>query len=159
MTAGRINGTFSHPRGSLMRMQWRNLLFMHWPIDAKKLRPLIPESLEIDEFDGSAWVGLIPFTMRAVQPALLPAIPGLSDLPALSAFHECNVRTYVRRRDRTDDHPGVWFFSLDAASRAAVWAARTFFHLPYFHARMRMERAGDEVRYSVQRLGGDQGET
>ena len=139
----------------LMRMQWLHLLFMHWRIEAEKLRPLIPESLEIDEFDGSAWVGLIPFTMRTVQPAVVPAMPGVSDIPALTAFHECNVRTYVHPRGRPDQ-PGVWFFSLDAASRPAVWAAGKFFRLPYFFARMSLERVGDEVRYGVDRIDSPQ---
>lgn len=133
-----------------MRMQWRQLLFMHWRVPAETLRPLIPESLSIDVFDGSAWVGLIPFTMRDVLPAFVPKVPGVSDMPRLSAFHECNVRTYVTPRSG-DPLPGVWFFSLDAQSRAGVWAARTFFHLPYFYARMRLDREGDAVRYAVDR--------
>src|ERR1044071_3699898 len=106
----------------LMRMQWRDLLFMHWAIDPGLLRPLIPrqDQLAIDTFNGAAWIGLIPFTMRCVQPWIVPPIPGVGDVPALTAFHECNVRTYVTCRGV----PGVWFFSLDAASTLAVWGAR-----------------------------------
>jgi uncharacterized protein YqjF (DUF2071 family) len=133
-----------------MRMQWRHLMFMHWPIAAEKLRSLIPDSLAIDEFDGMAWVGLVPFTMRDVLPAIVPRLPVVSDIPRLSAFHECNVRTYVTPR-RGDRLPGVWFFSLDAQSRAGVWGARRFFQLPYFYARIRLDRKGDTVRYSVDR--------
>jgi uncharacterized protein len=47
------------------------------------------------------------------------------------------VRTYVSR----DEKPGIWFFSLDASSDAAVLAARQLYRLPYFRARIRMERA------------------
>lgn len=132
-------------------MQWRNLLFIHWPVPAEMLRPLIPAELEIDEFDGTAWIGLVPFTMRAVQPAFVPDIPGLSDIPTLSAFHECNVRTYVYPRGNRESC-GVCFFSLDAASRPAVWAARKFFHLPYCFARINLQRSGDEISYAVERL-------
>ena len=133
-----------------MRMQWRHLLFMHWRVPVETLRPLLPDSLTIDEFDGSAWVGLIPFSMRDVLPAFVPRMPDVSDIPRLSAFHECNVRTYVTPR-RGDPIPGVWFFSLDAQSRAGVWAARRFFHLPYFYANMSLDHAGDTVRYAVDR--------
>ncbi|HEY0384863.1 MAG TPA: DUF2071 domain-containing protein, partial [Pyrinomonadaceae bacterium] len=110
----------------LGQMNWGKLLFMHWPIEARLLRPLIPQRLVIDTFDGSAWIGVVPFTMWGVRPTFVPPVPGLSQ------FHELNVRTYVH----LDGVPGVWFHSLDAASRLAVWGARTFFHLPYFNARM-----------------------
>lgn len=133
-----------------MRMQWRHLLFMHWPIPVEKIRPLVPRAdrLQIETFEGVAWVGLIPFTMRCVQPWVIPPLPGVGDVRSLTAFHECNVRTYVE----CDGVPGVWFFSLDAASQLAVWGARKFFHLPYFYARMRLTRREDEIEYAVNRM-------
>lgn len=133
-----------------MRMRWRHLLFLHWPVDMSVLRRLVPPELEIDEFDGAAWIGLVPFTMEDVSPRVLPRIP----LRSVTDFHECNVRTYVYPRGRKDDPSshGVWFFSLDAASRMAVWGARKFFHLPYFNARMSLQRRGDVIDYSVDRL-------
>jgi uncharacterized protein YqjF (DUF2071 family) len=140
------------PNGpSLMRMRWMSLAFIHWPVPAATLRPLVPSSLEIDQFDGAAWVGLVPFTMRGVLPSILPDWPGLAHVPAISAFHECNVRTYVHPMGRPRER-GVWFFSLDAASRIAVWMARRFFCLPYYFARIGLEQCGDEVRYAVDRL-------
>jgi len=127
----------------VMRMQWLHLLFIHYRVDASVLRPLIPACFDIDTFDGSGYVGLVPFTMRDVSPRLLPRIP----LRGVTDFHECNVRTYVRSRGE----PAVYFFSLDAQSRLGVWGARTFFHLPYFNARISLQRRDDEVRYTVDR--------
>jgi uncharacterized protein YqjF (DUF2071 family) len=115
----------------VMRQNWRDLLFVHWPIDPDALRALIPAPLELDLFEGTAYVGLIPFTMTGVRPIGLPAVPGLSN------FHETNVRTYVHLRGRD---PGVWFFNLEAANSIAVRLARRFFHLPYHYARMFLER-------------------
>ena len=126
-----------------MRMQWLHLLFVHWRVDPSVVRTLVPPCFEVDTFGGDAFVGLVPFTMRDVSPALLPRIP----LRGVTDFHECNVRTYVRYRG----HPAVYFFSLDAQSRLGVWGARTFFHLPYFNARISLDRDGDEVRYTVNR--------
>ena len=114
-----------------MRQNWRELLFLHWAVPAEQLRPLVPPQLDLDSFEGTAYVGLVPFTMTGVRPTGLPPLPGLS------SFHETNVRTYVHRAGY--DH-GVWFFSLDAANRLAVLAARIGFHLPYYHARMFLER-------------------
>jgi uncharacterized protein len=120
-----------------MGMTWRDLLFMHWPVDAEALRPFVPPSLSIDTFDGSAWLGVVPFHMTGVRPHYLPAVPGLSNFP------EINLRTYVTAQDR----PGVWFFSLDAHSRLAVRLARASFHLPYFDADMSCDAINDGIHY------------
>ncbi|MCI0629669.1 MAG: DUF2071 domain-containing protein [Phycisphaerales bacterium] len=140
------------PGTPIMRMRWLSLLFAHWPVPVEMVRDLIPSKLEVDTFpavpgDRKAWIGLVPFTMRSVLPWMIPGVWGLSDVPGLSAFHECNVRTYVTYRGE----PGVWFFSLDAASRLATWGARTFWQLPYFHSRIKLTREGDDVAYSVTR--------
>lgn len=111
----------------VMQQTWERLLFAHWPIAASDLRPLIPEALDIDTFEGQAWIGVVPFYMSHVKPRLSPSVPGLSFFP------ELNVRTYVTYRGK----PGVWFFSLEAANPIAVEIARKGFHLPYFNATMR----------------------
>ncbi|HAF22572.1 MAG TPA: hypothetical protein DCK93_06600 [Blastocatellia bacterium] len=130
------------PKGRpIMHQSWGKLLFMHWRIDQKLLRPLIPSQLEIDTFSGSAWVGVVPFTMWGIRASLLPPIPGTS------AFHELNVRTYVHHQGI----PSVWFLSLDAASKLAVWGARKFYYLPYFNARMSLDQTGNTIRYSSSR--------
>jgi uncharacterized protein YqjF (DUF2071 family) len=122
----------------IMAMQWRDLLFAHWPVAVKTLRSLIPACLEIDAHDGTGWVGVVPLTMSGVRLRRMPAIP---------SFPELNLRTYVRYQDR----PGVWFFSLDAHSRLAVATARTFFHLPYFNAEMSSRSEGDAIHYTSRR--------
>ncbi|MBY0507261.1 MAG: DUF2071 domain-containing protein [Bryobacteraceae bacterium] len=122
----------------LLKMQWLDLLFAHWRIEAKLLRPLIPAALEIDLWEGDAWIGLVPFRMRGVGPVFVPGG---------SSFAELNVRTYVRHRGQA----GVWFFSLDAASKVGVRLARRFFYLPYFDARMSVTPRGDGFLYASER--------
>jgi uncharacterized protein YqjF (DUF2071 family) len=117
-----------------MRQNWRNLLFLHWPLPPDRLRAVIPSQLELDLHEGTAYVGLVPFTMTGVRPVGIPPVWGLS------SFHETNVRTYVRLAGR---HPGVWFLSLDAASSIAVHLARRIFRLPYHRAQMLMEHERD----------------
>ena len=104
---------------------------------ARSYRPLIPAALELDTFDGWAWLGVVPFRMTGVRPHYLPAFP------SLSAFPEINVRTYVTTPGRS----GVWFFSLDAASWLAVRGARLWYGLPYYDARMRVIQQGETVHY------------
>ena len=124
-----------------MTQTWHDLLFAHWPIAETELRPLVPRELEIDMQDGQAWIGVVPFRMSGVRLRALPGIPGAT------AFPELNVRTYVKRGGRA----GVWFFSLDATPRIAVAAARAWFHLPYFQARMRCDARGDAIEYASER--------
>lgn len=125
----------------LMAMQWHDLLFAHWPVDPAALRPLIPPPLELQTFEGRAWLGVVPFRMAGTRLRGTPALPLVSDFP------ELNVRTYVTAGGKD----GVWFFSLDAASPIAVEVARLTFHLPYVHAAMRCEPEGDGVRYTSRR--------
>jgi uncharacterized protein YqjF (DUF2071 family) len=125
-----------------MKQVWRDLLFAHWPVALDVLRPLVPEALPVDTFEGRAWITIAPFHME-IRPRSLPALPGLSRIP------ELNCRTYVTM----DGKPGVYFFSLDITSRAAVLGAHTFYHLPYFHADMRVEKSGETISYSSSRRG------
>jgi uncharacterized protein len=115
------------PQGPwIMEQTWNDLLFAHWPIAPDVMRPLVPSALALDTFNGQCWAVVTPFHMSGIRGRWIPR------LPSLSAFPELNVRTYVAH----DGRPGVYFFSLDAGSRVAVWAARATYHLPYFHARM-----------------------
>jgi uncharacterized protein YqjF (DUF2071 family) len=134
----------SRPGGHpLMHQNWGKLLFMHWPIEASKLQPLIPNDLEIDTFDGWAWIAIVPFTMWDIR-AFPPYAP---PMPGLSAMQELNVRTYVHRNGT----PGVWFFSLDCNSAAAVFGARTLYYLPYYNAELTLQRTGNRIDYSCNR--------
>lgn len=117
----------------LLAMTWQDLLFAHWPVPETSLRPHIPRRLELETWNGAAWLGIVPFGMVGTRPRWLPAIPGVSNFP------ELNVRTYITAEGK----PGVWFFSLDAASRLAVRGARAFFHLMYYDAQMSQQCRDD----------------
>jgi len=120
-----------------MQQTWDDLLFAHWPLAPATLRPLVPSELLLDTFDGQCWVAVTPFRMSGVRGRWLLPIPGTSRFP------ELNVRTYVTYRGK----PGVFFFSLDAASHLAVWGARAGYHLPYFFARMKVTEENGRFRY------------
>lgn len=131
------------PKGQpVMHQEWGKLLFMHWRVHESLIRPHIPSSLSIDTYGDSAWIGIVPFTMWDIRafPPFVPPVPGLDSM------HELNVRTYVHH----NGVPGVWFFSLDANSRAAVLGARTFFHLPYYNADIEMS-GKRKIKYRLKR--------
>lgn len=129
-----------------MFQRWERLLFAHWRVEPSLLAPTLPSGLALDLHAGEAWVAVTPFEISRLR------LRGLPPLPGASRFPELNVRTYVTAEGR----PGVWFFSLDAASAIAVFFARRLYHLPYFHARMGCVVRGETVSYRSHR-GGEAG--
>jgi uncharacterized protein YqjF (DUF2071 family) len=121
----------------LMTQIWYDLLFAHWPVPLETLRSLIPPGLPLDTFEGQAWLSITPFHL-SIQPRALPL---------RQHFPELNCRTYVTLAGK----PGIFFFSLDAGSRTAVWGARTFYRLPYYHAKMRVKKQGSCFVYDSRR--------
>jgi uncharacterized protein YqjF (DUF2071 family) len=118
-----------------------DLVFIHFEVDAAELLRFIPPGLTLELFQGKAWIGIVPFRMEGVSKRGWPAPSMLCDFP------EINVRTYV-----TDGHKsGVWFLSLFAPHRIAVWVARSFFNLPYYFARVSITEKDRAFHYRMQR--------
>lgn len=128
-------------RTAVMRQDWLDLAYVHWRYDPAVVQALLPKGLEVDTFDGSAWVGLIPFSMRDV------ALPHGPSVPYLGAFSEVNVRTYVRVGGR----PSVYFFSLDVDRLIPAVVARLTYRLPYCWGFTSHVRQGDTLTTSVRR--------
>jgi uncharacterized protein YqjF (DUF2071 family) len=127
-----------------MTQRWNDLLFAHWPVPADAIAALLPEGLEPDMFQGSAWLGVVPFWLDRSK------VRGMPNLPGLRSFPDLNVRTYVR--DVNTGTVGMYFFSLDATNLLAVAVAHTFFHLPYHWAEMRFDQQSErEFSFSSRR--------
>jgi hypothetical protein len=124
-----------------MAMRWHDVLFAHWLVRPYTLRRLIPSRLELDTFNGWAWIGVVPFRMSGVRLRYMP------ERGCSMAFPELNVRTYVKSPGRN----GVWFFSLDATNRLAVLLARLWYGLPYYHARIDVQSEGEYIQYQSRR--------
>jgi uncharacterized protein YqjF (DUF2071 family) len=127
----------------VLRQSWRDLLFVHWPVPVTRVRRFVPASLDVDEFDGATWLGIVPFRIEGLSWRFMP------DLPYFSAFPELNLRVYVTAEGKA----GVWFISLDADNAAAVLGARTAFALPYWRARIAVRRSADAVTFRSVRRG------
>ena len=127
---------------SVASQRWSHLVFLHWRVDAAIVAPLLPAGLHPDEFDGSSWVGLIPFVLDRATVFGSPPVPYFGD------FVEVNVRLYA-----VDDQGrrGVVFVSLEASRLAAVLAARALFALPYRWSRTRLVHDGDTLEFTSRR--------
>ncbi|MED3864829.1 YqjF family protein [Priestia megaterium] len=129
----------------IMKQTWKDLLFIHWPVDPAFLSSLLPSQLEPDTYDGQGWIALVPFTMTDIRFKGTPAVP------IFSRLYELNVRTYVTyKREK-----GVYFFSLDASNPLGVWIARQFFHLPYYHAAMTFNKTQNHISFQSVRTHRD----
>jgi uncharacterized protein YqjF (DUF2071 family) len=129
----------------VMAQTWQNLLFAHWRVDPDELRRHLPAQIPLDTFDGDAWVGVTPFVVTGCRPRLMLPVPGAARFP------EINVRTY----STIGGKPGIYFLSLDAASRLAVEVARRVYRIPYFPAEMSARREGDRIHYAHRRAQAD----
>lgn len=125
------------PAGKPIGFQnWSELLFLHREVPVEAVAATLPKGLEPDLHEGKAYVGVVPFRMTGVRPWWAPQAVAFN-------FLETNVRTYVL----CDGEPGVYFYSLEANSPVAVFAARTFWGLPYFDAQMASVVEEGTVRY------------
>jgi uncharacterized protein len=129
---------------ALLTMRWQDLLFAHWRMDPALLRPLVPRALEVDTFEGAAWLGIVPFRNARLRPLGIP-LPGEA-----IAFAEVNVRTYVRGPDGA---PAVWFLSLDGDHRLGALAARASFGIAYHHADVTLDASSTGSRLKMRRHG------
>ncbi|MFL5959268.1 MAG: YqjF family protein [Gaiellaceae bacterium] len=127
-----------------MGQTWEQTFWAHWPVPVADLRARVPDELEIEEHDGTAWLGIVFFRVRALRAR------GALPLPGISSFLQLNVRTYVRGPDGL---PGVWFFSIDASSRLAALGVRRLYRVPAFHARMTLESVEDSQEAECARIG------
>ncbi len=123
-------------KGWIMFQPWYDVLFAHWPLPAEALRPRLPAGLELDTYDGQAWLGVLAMRMKGIRPRGLPPVPILSSLT------QVNVRTYVVYRGV----PAVLFFGLYASSLLASLGARIFFSLPYYRADVSIRAGGQGLR-------------
>jgi uncharacterized protein YqjF (DUF2071 family) len=131
-------------RGWAVGQTLEDLLFAHWRVPLEAVRALVPPELEIEQHDGSAWVGVVPFRVTGLRAR------GTLPLPLVSSFLQLNVRTYV---NAGGEKPGVWFFGLDTSSRLVAEAGRRAYRLPYSHARMSATRRGEWIDYECARSG------
>jgi uncharacterized protein len=128
-------------RSWVMGQTWDDLLFAHWRAAPVSVRALLPDGVELDLFEGEAWLGITPFRLTGLRPR------GLPPFPFVSSFLELNTRTYVN----VGGKPGIWFFSLDASSGLAVEGARRVYKLPYYRAAMRAQERAGWLEYECRR--------
>jgi len=125
----------------LLSQRWNDLLFAHFAIEPPKLRRLVPDALTLDLYDGFAWLTISPCCTSHMRPSGVPPLPGVS------FFSQLNLRTCVTMEGK----PGLFHFSVDAGNLSAVWFARVFFRMPYWHSAIQVSGATIRARHPEER--------
>ncbi|MGN7470580.1 YqjF family protein [Brevibacillus sp. SAFN-007a] len=128
-------------KGWKMTQTWEHLLFAHWAVSPEAVRGLIPAGLELDTYEGRAWISVIPFLLTGVR------LRRLFPVPYVTTFPEINVRTYVR----AGSQPGVYFLSLDTSHLLVTKIAESWYRLPYYHTRMDFRANADRIDFQSER--------
>ena len=118
-----------------MAQRWNDLLFAHWPIPVSAITPLLPDGLQADTCQGTAWVGVVPFWMDRIKFRSIPTVPGMR------SFHEIVMRTYVR--DAQTGMPGTYALSVDSSNPFAAGLGRLAYNLPSHWAEMHHEQRSE----------------
>lgn len=144
----------------LLLASWDVMTFVHWPVEPERVQVLLPDGVEVDQYDGAAWIGLLPFVMANMRPLglgnfIIATTPRLERaVSRLSSTPEMNLRTYVRGPDGRD---GLWFLTMDIGSRLLAGGLRAAVGAPYHKARLRVEHDGPTVKYTGSRIGSSTG--
>lgn len=127
---------------AVIAQRWSGAVFVHWRVPPETVERMLPHGVRADTFDGSAWVGLVPFVLSDFRFLPLPPVP------LLGTFAEINVRTYG-----IDDagRRSVVFRTLEAEHLLPVLAARVLFGLPYRWARIGVRASDDVIEYRSRR--------
>lgn len=125
----------------IIAQTWSRLLFAHWPVSAQAVRDLVPEPLEIDTFDGQAWLGIVALRMSGIRMRFLPF------LPYPFPFNQLNVRTYVRDGDK----PSIYIFSMDISDPLFVIGSKLTYRLPSYNADISLTAHERRISFSSKR--------
>jgi uncharacterized protein YqjF (DUF2071 family) len=124
---------------------WLDVLFVHYRIAPEHLAPLVP--LELDLFDGDAYVSLVAFTQSRLRPTVGGRLGEMLAWPL--AHHEfLNVRTYVRRGDVR----GIFFLAEWIPNRLAAFVGPRTYGLPYRLGELRYDGMSREIEAAGRRL-------
>jgi uncharacterized protein YqjF (DUF2071 family) len=110
--------------------EWRNLAVLNFPIDSRALLSYLPRGLELDLWQGQAFVSLVGFEFLRTR------VWGLG-IPKHRDFAEVNLRFYVRRMAEEGWRRGVVFVRELVPRHAVAWIARFFYGENYAAVPMR----------------------
>ena len=112
------------PWPGLITADWQNLVLLSWPIDDSAVTRLLPRGLEIDRFNGDAFVSAVGLTISNLRVLGVPTWP--------TRFEQVNFRFYVRQRLSSGGYRrGVVFLKQLVPHRTTALTARLLYGEPF----------------------------
>ncbi len=109
---------------TFLKARWENLIMANYSIDTENLRPYLPQGVELDLFDGKAYVSLVGFLFKQSKIFHVP-------IPFLGTFEEINLRFYVKRKIEDRYQRGVVFINETVPYQPVAWLANKLYKEHY----------------------------
>ena len=107
-----------------LNARWENLIMANYAVDPFVLLPFLPKGVELDTFNGKAFVSLVGFMFKDTRLFKMP-------IPLLGTFEEINLRFYVVRKEGNGWKRGVVFINETIPFKPVAWVANWLYKEHY----------------------------
>lgn len=121
-----------------LKANWENIIMANYEIDPNILKSFLPKGVEIDLFNGKAYISLVGFMFKKTKLFNIP-------IPYLGTFEEINLRFYVVRREGNTTKRGVVFINETITYPIVAWMANKLYkeHYTVVPTRHKITNSGD----------------
>ena len=110
--------------GTFLKANWENIIMANYAIDPEILKPFLPKGVELDLYNGKAYVSLVGFMFKKTKLFNVP-------IPFFGTFEEINLRFYVVRKEEGITKRGVVFINETIPYRIVAWMANKLYNEHY----------------------------
>ena len=128
---------------TFLKARWENLIMANYTIDTEVLLPFLPAGVEIDLYDGKAYVSLVGFIFKRSRIFHVP-------IPLMGTFEEVNLRFYVKRKVGDTYRRGVVFINETVPYRPVAWLANKLYKEHYITIPTKHDLVLDQSSKSIQ---------
>jgi uncharacterized protein YqjF (DUF2071 family) len=109
---------------TFLKAKWEHLIMANYEITPACLLPYLPNGVELDYFQGKAYVSLVGFLFKDTSIFNVP-------IPFFGTFEEVNLRFYVVRKIGNEYRRGVVFINETVPNKIVAWVANKLYKEHY----------------------------
>ena len=109
---------------TFLKAKWQHLIMANYEMSPSSLLPYLPHGVELDYFQGKAYVSLVGFLFKDTSLFNMP-------IPFLGTFEEVNLRFYVVRKIGNVLRRGVVFINETVPNKTVAWVANKLYKEHY----------------------------
>ena len=107
-----------------LKANWENIIMANYEIAPEILKPFLPKGVDLDLFNGKAYISLVGFMFKNTKLFNIP-------IPYLGTFEEINLRFYVVRKEENQIKRGVVFINETVPNPIVAWIANKLYKEHY----------------------------